>query len=143
MTGCESSPPDGMRDLLSEFGDELEFLWEEDGSLSARRRSGGDHRSAGPVLVRAKSVSAMRNLLTQWPRGAACSCATGKTPLGRIVHVIRTKLEAHGLDLREVLFNEEVVELIVTNPGHSSRGRILVDRNGLVEWDHWCRHWTT
>jgi hypothetical protein len=138
MVGGASIPLYDMRDLLSDLGDELEFLWEEDGSLSTRRRSGGDHRSTGPILARAESIAAMRNLLSQRPHASTCSCATGGIALGHTADAIRPKLEACGLDLRQVLFSEQVVELIVINPGDPSRGRVVVDRNGLVEWDHWC-----
>jgi hypothetical protein len=49
-------------------------------------------------------------------------------------------LRSAGLDIREVSRADgEVRELVVTNPRFPTWGRVVVDRDGLMEWDYWGR----
>jgi hypothetical protein len=56
----------------------------------------------------------------------------------RLTRIIGPLLQATGLDVRPVSGADgEVHELVVTNPGQPDRGRVIVDRYGLMEWDYW------
>ena len=47
-------------------------------------------------------------------------------------------LRAAGLDVRTVCgAGGEVHELVVTNPAQPDCGRVVIDREGLMEWDYW------
>jgi len=47
-------------------------------------------------------------------------------------------LRAAGLDVREVNgVDGEPRELVVTNPCFTTLGRVVIDRDGLMEWDYW------
>lgn len=58
--------------------------------------------------------------------------------MSRLTKIIAPILRDHGLDVREVEgVKGETRELVVTNPAFPYWGRIIIDRDGLLEWDHW------
>lgn len=58
--------------------------------------------------------------------------------MNRLVRIIAPALLAAGLDIREMTRADgEVRELVITNPRHPARGRVIVDRHGFMEWDYW------
>jgi hypothetical protein len=58
--------------------------------------------------------------------------------MSRLTRVITPMLRGHGLDIREVRgVDGEVRELVVTNPRFPAWGRVVVDRDGFMEWDYW------
>lgn len=58
--------------------------------------------------------------------------------MSRLTKIIAPFLRKHGLDVREVEDSAgEIRELVVTNPAFPHWGRIIVDRDGFLEWDHW------
>lgn len=58
--------------------------------------------------------------------------------MSRLTKIIAPMLREHGLDVREVEgISGDVRELVVTNPAFPHWGRIVIDRDGLLEWDHW------
>jgi hypothetical protein len=60
--------------------------------------------------------------------------------MSRLTRVVAPILRAAGLDIREVQsVGGEVCELVITNPRFHIWGRVVVDRDGLMEWDHWGR----
>jgi hypothetical protein len=47
-------------------------------------------------------------------------------------------LRAAGLDVRPVGRSDgDIHELVVTNPQFPTWGRVVVDREGFMEWDYW------
>ena len=58
--------------------------------------------------------------------------------MSSLTRIIAPMLRSAGLDIREVSRADgEVRELVVTNPRYPTWGRVLVDRDGLMEWDYW------
>lgn len=58
--------------------------------------------------------------------------------MNRLTRVIAPMLRAAGLDIREVQgVGGEVRELVVTNPRFPTWGRVVIDCDGLMEWDYW------
>jgi hypothetical protein len=58
--------------------------------------------------------------------------------MNHLSSVIAPMLQAAGLDVRPVgIPGGEVHELAVTNPAQPNWGRIVIDREGLMEWDYW------
>lgn len=58
--------------------------------------------------------------------------------MSRLTKVIAPILREHGLDVREVEgTRRRVRELVVTNPGFPHWGRLSIDDEGLLEWEHW------
>ncbi len=58
--------------------------------------------------------------------------------MSRLTRVIAPLLGRAGLDIRAIgRADGQVHELVVTNPRHPSWGRIVIDREGLMEWDYW------
>jgi hypothetical protein len=58
--------------------------------------------------------------------------------MSRLTRVIAPILRSAGLDVREVSRADgEIRELVITNPRFPAWGRIVVDREGLMEWDYW------
>jgi hypothetical protein len=58
--------------------------------------------------------------------------------MSRLTKIIAPILRAHGLDVRPVEgLNGDIRELVVTNPSFPHWGRIIVDCDGLLEWDLW------
>jgi hypothetical protein len=58
--------------------------------------------------------------------------------VSRLTRVITPMLRSAGLDIREVSRADgEVRELVVTNPRYPTWGRVVIDREGLMEWDYW------
>jgi hypothetical protein len=58
--------------------------------------------------------------------------------VSRLTRVIAPRLKAAGLDIREVRRADgETCELVITNPLFPAWGRIVIDRDGLMEWDYW------
>ena len=58
--------------------------------------------------------------------------------MSRLAKIIAPILRAHSLDVREVEgIAGETRELVVTNRDFPGWGRVVVDRDGLLEWDHW------
>ena len=45
---------------------------------------------------------------------------------------------AAGLDVRTISrAGGEIHELVITNPAHPDWRRVVIDREGLMEWDYW------
>jgi hypothetical protein len=60
--------------------------------------------------------------------------------MSRLSRVIAPMLHAAGLDVRAVSGADgQVRELVITNPRHPDWGRVVVDREGFMEWDYWGR----
>lgn len=58
--------------------------------------------------------------------------------MNRLARIIAPMLTAAGLDVRPVTRADgEMRELVVTNPRFPGWGRVVVDREGLMEWDYW------
>jgi hypothetical protein len=59
--------------------------------------------------------------------------------MSRLTTVIAPLLRENGLDVHEVegTGNGGIRELVVTNPRFPFWGRIVIDREGFLEWDHW------
>jgi hypothetical protein len=58
--------------------------------------------------------------------------------MSRLTKIIAPILREHGLDVREVEgVTGDTRELVVTNPSFRHWGRVGIDRDGLLEWDHW------
>jgi hypothetical protein len=58
--------------------------------------------------------------------------------MSRLTKIVAPILREHGLDVRPVEgLNGDTRELVVTNPSFPHWGRIVVDCDGLMEWDHW------
>jgi hypothetical protein len=58
--------------------------------------------------------------------------------MSRLSRVIAPMLHAAGLDVRPVgRADGELHELVITNPRQPNWGRVVVDRDGLVQWDYW------
>jgi hypothetical protein len=58
--------------------------------------------------------------------------------MSRLTRVIAPMLRSAGLDIREVgRAGGGVRELVVTNPRYPTWGRVVVDCDGLMEWDYW------
>jgi hypothetical protein len=58
--------------------------------------------------------------------------------MSRLTRVIAPLLSKAGLDIRAVGGADgQVHELVVTNPRYPNRGRVVIDREGLMEWDYW------
>lgn len=62
--------------------------------------------------------------------------------MSRLSRIIAPMLSAAGLDIRPVgRADGETHELVVTNPRFPAWGRVVIDREGLMEWDYWgCIH---
>jgi hypothetical protein len=57
--------------------------------------------------------------------------------MSRLSRVIVPMLHAAGLDVRMVgRADGELHELIVTNPRQPNWGRVVIDRDGLMQWDY-------
>lgn len=58
--------------------------------------------------------------------------------MSRLARVIAPMLRAAGLDIREIgRADGQIRELVVTNPRYPAWGRVVIDREGLMEWDYW------
>ena len=58
--------------------------------------------------------------------------------MSRLTRVIAPLLRVRGLDIREVHGADgEVRELVVTNPRFPAWGKVIIDRDGFMEWDYW------
>jgi hypothetical protein len=58
--------------------------------------------------------------------------------MSRLTKVIAPILREHGLDVCQVEgVKGDTREPVVTNPRFPHWGRVVVDRDGLLEWDHW------
>jgi hypothetical protein len=58
--------------------------------------------------------------------------------MSRLTRVIAPLLAKAGLDVRPVNgVDGQVRELVVTNPRQPAWGRVVIDREGLMEWDYW------
>ena len=58
--------------------------------------------------------------------------------MSRLSRVIAPMLQAAGLDVRPVgRADGELHELVVTNPRQPNWGRVVIDRDGRMEWDYW------
>jgi hypothetical protein len=70
--------------------------------------------------------------------GGVVPAQLGGCVVSRLTRVIAPMLRARGLDIREVSrVDGEIRELVVTNPRFPMWGRVVVDRDGLMEWDYW------
>jgi len=64
--------------------------------------------------------------------------------VSRLTRVIAPILRSARLDTREVSRADgEVRELVVTNPRYPTWGRVIIDREGFMEWDYWGTSATT
>jgi hypothetical protein len=58
--------------------------------------------------------------------------------MSRLTKIIAPILQAHRLDVHQIEgVKGEIRELVDTNPSFPHWGRIIIDRDGLLEWDHW------
>jgi hypothetical protein len=58
--------------------------------------------------------------------------------VSRLARIIAPMLRAAGLDIREVgRADGQIRELVVTNPRYPAWGRVVIDHEGLMEWDYW------
>lgn len=58
--------------------------------------------------------------------------------MSRLSRVIAPMLNAAGLDVRPVgRADGELHELVITNPRQPNWGRVVIDRDGFMEWDYW------
>jgi hypothetical protein len=58
--------------------------------------------------------------------------------MSRLTQVVAPMLRAAQLDIREVHgAGGEVHELVITNPRFPEWGKVVVDREGLMQWDFW------
>jgi hypothetical protein len=58
--------------------------------------------------------------------------------MSRLSRVVAPMLHAAGLDVRPVgRADGELHELVITNPRQPSWGRVVIDRDGRMEWDYW------
>jgi hypothetical protein len=58
--------------------------------------------------------------------------------MSRLTRVIAPLLTRAGLDVRAISgIDGQVRELIITNPRQPTWGRVVIDREGLMEWDYW------
>jgi hypothetical protein len=58
--------------------------------------------------------------------------------MSRLTRVIAPLLARAGLDIRPMVGADgHVHELVVTNPRYPNWGRVVIDRDGLMEWDYW------
>jgi hypothetical protein len=58
--------------------------------------------------------------------------------MSRLSRVIAPMLHAAGLDVRPVgRADGDLHELIVTNPRYPNWGRVVIDRDGRMQWDYW------
>lgn len=56
------------------------------------------------------------------------------------MRVIAPMLRSAGLDIREMRRADgEICELVATNPRYPAWGRVVIDREGFMEWDYWGR----
>jgi hypothetical protein len=59
------------------------------------------------------------------------------SPLTRVIAPLVAKA---GLDVRAISgIDGQVRELVITNPRQPDWGRVVIDREGLMEWDYWGR----
>ena len=71
-------------------------------------------------------------------RRPAYGVATGRTGLGELLGIAGGELVALGLEVREVRYNGELVEIDVTNPGDPERGKVNIGRDGYLTWERWA-----
>jgi hypothetical protein len=58
--------------------------------------------------------------------------------MSRLTRVIAPLLVRAGLDVRAISgVDGQVRELVVTNPRQPTWGRVVIDHEGLMEWDYW------
>lgn len=58
--------------------------------------------------------------------------------MSRLSRVIAPLLAKGGLDIRPMAGADgQVHELVVTNPRFPSWGRVVIDRDGFMEWSYW------
>ena len=127
-----------LASLLRDFGgDDWDIVWLEHGRLGARPRN-GNPRPAGPFVLVADTPAQMRNLLES--ASPACGpeanlCCGNAFPLGLISEAIISRLRESGLDVREQARSGLAVDFVVRNPRRPGNGHVVIDRNGLIEWN--------
>lgn len=134
-------PSPELPDLLADFGDDYEIATEdENGAWTARRRFPElGWRATGPVVARATTPAALRKLLADNDGlSGGCGGGSGRVRLDDVACLLAPVLHAAGLDLIPVRHHDEIIELIMRLPGDQSGNRVVLDRNGIMEWDHWC-----
>jgi hypothetical protein len=70
-------------------------------------------------------------------RRPADGVAVGRAGLGELLGIAGGELVARGLEVREVRYNGELVEIDVTNPGDPERGKVNIGRDGYLIWERW------
>jgi hypothetical protein len=129
-----------LASLLGDFGgDDWDIVWLEDGRLGGRPRN-GNPRPAGPFVLVADTPAQMRNLLESAPPacGPEANLRCGNAfPLGPIAEAIISRLRESGLDVREQARSGPAVDVVVTNPRRPGNGHVVIDRNGLIEWNRY------
>jgi hypothetical protein len=70
-------------------------------------------------------------------RRPADGVAAGRAGLGELLGIAGGELVARGLEVREVRYNGELVEIDVTNPGDPERGKVNIGRDGYLIWERW------
>jgi len=135
----DRAPSPELPDLLADFGDDYEIVT-ENGAWAVRRRFPElGWRATGPIVARAATPAALRKLLTDNDGSSTrYDCDSRRVRLADVACLITPVLHAAGLDVIPVRHHEEIIELIVRLPGDPSGSRIVLDRNGIMEWDRWC-----
>jgi hypothetical protein len=109
----------------------------KDGRLGARPRN-GNPRPAGPFVLVADTPAQMRNLLESASPacGPEANLRCGSAfPHGSISEAIISRLRESGLDVREQARSGLAVGFVVRNPRCPGNGHVVIDRNGLIEWN--------
>ena len=70
-------------------------------------------------------------------RRPADAVAAGRAGLGELLGIAGGELVALGLEVREVRYNGELVEIDVTNPADPDRGKVNIGRDGYLIWERW------
>jgi hypothetical protein len=127
-----------LASLLRDFGgDDWDIVWLENGRLGARPRN-GNPRPAGPFVLVADAPAQVRNLLESASPacGPEASLGCGNAfPHGSISEAVISRLRESGLNVRGRARSGQAAGFVVTNPRRPGNGHVVIDRNGLIEWN--------
>jgi hypothetical protein len=98
------------------------------GRASRIRRDGEGPGRAGPPGRLPRGLPARR----------PADGVPGRTGLGELLGIAGGELVARGLEVREVRYNGELVEIDVTNPHDPERGKVNIGRDGYLIWERWA-----
>jgi hypothetical protein len=129
--------PTEMARLLGDFGNEWDIAWQDDGRLGAHPRDGRADPGGSSVFF-ADTPSEIRILLeaaSHASRAGARRTEAAPFKLRSLSQAVGARLRACGLQVTELTRSGEVVVLVVTNPRRPEEGRVVIGRDGLIEWD--------